>query len=192
MPTDPQPSDEQLVASIRGRDAEALGGLFDRYAPTMLALGRRMLGPGSGEAEDVLSEVFWEVWDKPDRYDARRGSVKSYLMLVMRSRCLDRLRSRKARPDRQGLPLQADRHADNGLAPDAAAQRDEAREQVRQAVDALDTDQRRAIELSFYQGLSHREIAEQLDAPLGTIKGRLRSGLIKLSRALRKKGDVTL
>jgi RNA polymerase sigma-70 factor (ECF subfamily) len=189
MPANAQPSDEGLVASIRERDAEALGLLFDRYAPAMLALGRRMLG--HGEAEDVVSEVFWEVWDKPDRYDARRGSVKSYLMLVMRSRCLDRLRSRKARPDRSGLPFENNRHADDVPGPAAAVEQDEARAQVREAVDELDADQRRAIELSFYEGLSHREIADQLNAPLGTIKGRLRNGLIKLSRALRKKGDVT-
>lgn len=188
-PTDSQ-SDEQLMQAVAQGDAEALRGLFDRHASLMLGLGQRMLGR-SGEAEDVLSEVFWEVWDKSARFDRSRGSVKSYLVLVMRSRCLDRLRSRKARPDRSGVSIDKTQHEDAGPTPVAEAEAGETRAQVRRAVDALDDSHRTAIELSFYEGLSHSEIAERLGAPLGTIKGRLRSGLIKLSRSLRKDGDVT-
>ena len=179
------------MRGITARDTDALRGLFDRHAPIMLGLGRRILGQDS-DAEDVLSEVFWEVWVKSARYDAGRGSVRSYLLLLMRSRSLDRLRSRKSRPDAFAAQVNTQTHTDGNGTPEAAALHAESRAMIRAAVGELDEDQRRAIELSFYEGLSHSEIADRLDAPLGTIKGRLRSGLIKLGRALRKKGDTTL
>jgi len=179
------------MEGVVARDAEALRGLFERHAPLMLGLGRRILRQTS-DAEDVLNEVFWEVWSKPDRYDSSRGSARSYLLLIMRSRSLDRLRARKSRPDLDATPVNTQAHADGGETPMAAAQHAESRAIVRAAVGDLDDDQRAAIELSFFEGLSHSEIADRLEAPLGTIKGRLRSGLIKLSHSLRKKGDATL
>ena len=186
-----QQIDEALMNGVAARDTESLRGLFDRHAPIMLGLGRRILRDND-DAEDVLSEVFWEVWSKPDRYDSSRGSARAYLLLIMRSRCLDRLRARKSRPDMNAAMVNAQAHAGSSETPLAVAEHAESRAIVRAAVGDLDDDQRAAIELSFFEGLSHSEIAERLEAPLGTIKGRLRSGLIKLGRSLRKKGDATL
>jgi len=183
-------NDEQLMRAVKHGDADALAALFERHAPLLMALGRRILG---ADAEDVVSEVFWEVWDKSSRYEPRRGSVKSYLVLVMRSRCLDRLRARKARPDVGGLSTDGHPQADPAPPPDRAAEAGERSAHVRQAVRSLDEAQRTAIEMSFYEGLSHREIADRLNTPLGTVKGRLRSGLIRLRRSLRrdKEDEVT-
>lgn len=175
------------MRQIAAGQSDALKTLFFRYAPTMLAIGHRMLGR-NGDADDVLNEVFLEVWQKSDRFDSRRGSVRAYLLLLMRSRCLDGLRSRKSRPDMGSTAEIHPNHAGDSPLPSHAMQHNEEHERVRRALSALDSDQRKALELSFYEGLSHREIAERLDQPVGTIKGRLRSGLIKLRHSLRMKG----
>lgn len=182
-----QQTDESLMRQVADGQADALRALFFRFAPSMLAIGHRMLGRNGG-ADDVLNEVFLEVWQKAERFDPARGSVRAYLLLLMRSRCLDCLRARRSRPD-MNTQSDGNHHAAGaGPPPHDAIQLDEERARVRGALAALDVDQRKAIELSFYEGLSHRQIAEHLNQPVGTIKGRLRSGLIKLRHSLRMKG----
>ena len=176
--------DARLMGAIRRGDASALEGLYDRYARLVFALCVRMLRDAT-EAEEVLQEVFWEVWRRADRYEAARGAPRAYLLKVTRSRALDRLRRDRRRAD---LKLRA------GLAPgwlpgpgatgDPAAEGDaiaaEQRVAIGRALRTLPVEQRRAVMLSFFDGMSHREIAAAIDAPLGTVKTRIRKGLLRL------------
>lgn len=170
--------DEELMRGVASGDPGALEALYDRHAPTMLALGRRMLGR-TGEAEDAVNDVLWNVWDRPEGYDTNRGTVRTYLLLRMRSRCLDRLRRRRIhRGDASGV--ESDRPT-----PEAAAQTQENAQTIHRAIAGLSDKQRVAIELAFYEGLSHSEIADRTGEPLGTIKSRVRLGLIRLRDELR-------
>jgi RNA polymerase sigma-70 factor (ECF subfamily) len=171
-------SDNALVALIAGGDRSALGRLYDRYGPSLLALGQRTLR-SRALAEDVLHDVFVEVWQLAGDYDARRGSVKAWLFLRMRSRGIDKLRLSSAKEvelEKAGLSAVAAQPAeDPTLGPD--------RQLVRRALEGLPAEQRAAIELAYFGGLSGSQIAERLGAPLGTIKTRLALGLSKLRAA---------
>ena len=134
----------------------------------------------------MLQEVFAQAFRQATRYDASRGPVAAWLLMMARSRSIDRLRSRRTRPEAQAS---GDQHAMDempGSMPDAAASMlDEEQTRILQrALGALPLIQRVAIELAFYDGLSHREIAERLEEPLGTVKTRIRLGLLKLRDAL--------
>ena len=185
---------------IASGDESALSSFYDRYKGIVFALCLRVL-KDRGEAEDVLVEVFFEVWDRASRFDPGRGSPRTYLLTLTRSRAIDRHRSRAAR----GGPLVADagQAATEGNAggsrgstaggdtgreagPAAAAVARESREMIRGAVAELDEHQRMAVELAFFEGLTHREIAERLETPLGTIKSRVRLGLARLRDALER------
>jgi RNA polymerase sigma-70 factor (ECF subfamily) len=145
-----------------------------------------------GEAEDVLQEVFVEIWQRAERYNPARGAPRNYLLLLARSRSLDRCRSRKSRTGQAEETAAGGPTADVQLAVDsraaspvASAAAGEARQVVAAALRQLDAPERRAVELAFYGGLSHSEIAAQLNLPLGTIKTRIRQGLVRLRDALR-------
>ena len=175
--------DARLMGAIRRGDSSALEGLYDRYARLVFALCARMLRNAT-EAEEVLQEVFWEVWRRADRYEEARGAPRAYLLKLARSRALDRLRRDRRRED---LKLRAG--LDPGWLPsagscDPSAERDaiaaEQRVAIGRALRTLPAVQRRAVMLSFFDGMTHREIAEALDAPLGTIKTRIRKGLLRL------------
>jgi RNA polymerase sigma-70 factor (ECF subfamily) len=166
------------------RRPEALAELYDLHAPTLLALARRILG-GSPDAEDVLQEVFVHVWNQADRYDAARSSVSTWLVLITRSRAIDRLRNRKVverahEASQTAAPVE---HASSEGA-DAVLMR-ERRERVRREMANLPPEQRQVIEMAFYQGLSQSEIAAQADLPLGTVKTRTLLAMKKLRGALR-------
>jgi RNA polymerase sigma-70 factor (ECF subfamily) len=182
--------DFELMRSIAAGQTSALRDLYDRYAPLVLALCLRVL-QDRGEAEDVLQEVFVEIWQRAERYNPARGAPRNYLLLLARSRSLDRCRSRKSRTG-QAEVTAAGPIADVQLAvdsriasPAASAAAGEARQVVAAALRQLDAPERRAVELAFYGGLSHSEIAAQLNTPLGTIKTRIRQGLVRLRDALR-------
>lgn len=180
--------DQALMAAMAAADSSALEEIYDRHAPRLLAICIRLLRDRS-EAEDVLVEVFWEIWERARRYERARGSPLAYLATVARSRSLDRLRRRRqearvrvatqswAAPDSTGSA-----EARGPLA-DALAQ--EQRRRVRVALDALSPVQRQVVELSFLDGLSHQEIAERLGAPLGSVKTWIRKGLLHLRDVLR-------
>jgi RNA polymerase sigma-70 factor (ECF subfamily) len=164
---------EQLLERLAAGEREALSAFFDRYAGLVNALALRILRDGA-EAEDVVQEVFVQVWRQAERFDAARGSAEAWLCTIARSRALDRLRRRAARREE---PAEA---APGRSAPPRAA--DELA--VRQALLQLPDDQRRPLELAYYEGLSQTEIAARLGAPLGTVKTRMRTALLRLREVL--------
>lgn len=182
------PPDRDLLRAVAARDSYALGRLFDRYGSAVLALCLRILR-NRQDAEEILVDVFWELWERPERFDASRGNLITYLVTLARSRAIDRLRSRKRA--REQPIVGDDAWAEPAAAPRAAAWPlenallVEQRDHIRRALAVLQPDQRRAIELAFYSGLSHSEIASELAQPLGTVKSRIRSGLIQLRDSLR-------
>jgi RNA polymerase sigma-70 factor, ECF subfamily len=175
-----QARDERdLVDRVVSRDQAALGELHDRYARVVYAMALKISG-SPGEAEDVTIDTFWQVWQQANRYDAVRGSVGAWICTIARSRALDRLRTQRRSPlvatdeppERVDLRVDEDPEQDLFLAERSAI--------VRSALGELSDSQREAIELAFYHGLSHAEIADRLNEPLGTIKTRIRLGLSKM------------
>ncbi len=183
--SNPPPDDLTLMTLVAAGDRAALSSLFDRHAPLLLAVCRRVLGDAD-EADDVLVDVFYELWSRADRFDAGRGNPLTYLVTLARSRSIDRRRGIAARP-----PLRSDRSAELAGRPAAGAGplRDtevaELSARVRRAMDTLDPDQRTALESAFYDGLTHTEVARKLGKPLGTVKTSIRQGLIHLRAMLR-------
>ncbi len=189
-PSQPSPgplesmTDAVLLRQVAERRAEALGILYNRYAPALLALGVRILG-GAPEAEEVLQEVFLHVWNQAGRYDASRSSVSTWLILIGRSRAIDRLRTRKV----------VERTHENAAKRDLAGHASpegvesvfvhERRERVRREMDKLPPEQRQVLEMAFYEGLSQSEIAARAALPLGTVKTRTLLAMKKLRSALR-------
>jgi len=179
-------SDAELLERLGAGEGAALGELFDRYGSMLLALALRILRLRA-DAEEVLGDVYWEVWSKPGRFDPARGSLVGYLLTLTRSRAIDRVRSR-GRTDAVHVPPAEAEPADSTLAeptPFAAAFHAERGRKIRTALGRLNPDQRQAIELAFYSGLSHSEVASELGQPLGTVKSRIRQGLIRLREDLR-------
>ena len=179
-----------LIDAVKRGDAAALGTLFDRYSSTVFPVALRILRERS-EAEELLGDVFWELWNRPERFDASRGNLPAYLVMLARSRAIDRLRSRKKR-DALVVPLDRAKAAEVGQSVDGpqaspleSAMLEEQRSEIRKAMDRLTPDQREAVELAFYSDLSHSEISRELRQPLGTVKSRIRNGLIRLRDALR-------
>lgn len=172
--------DVELVRAIAAGDRAGLATLYDRYAPILLGLAMRLLRDRR-EAEDLLHDVFLEVWRQARDYDPDRGSVRSWLLMRLRSRALDRLKSAGyarvvsldgSPPRDEPVSLEAD----PALGPDCAL--------VRRALAELPTDQRTVLELSYFEGLSLSEIAEKLGVPIGTIKSRLARALGRLREEL--------
>jgi len=172
-------ADRSALDRMAKGDQEGLGEIYDRHGRLVYSLALRILRD-QADAEDVVQEVFSQAWTQASRYDATRGSVLGWLLTLARSRAIDRLRGRKTRlepaPDDNML----------GQIPDTGIPADEQLEwagraaQVRAALEGLTMLQRVAIELAFYEGLTHAEIAERLELPLGTVKTRIRQGLLKL------------
>ena len=176
-------ADADLMQRLVAGDREAIGELYDRHAARVLSLAHRIVR-NSGDAEDVVQEVFSQAWRTAPNYQAARGTVAGWLLMMTRTRAIDRLRSRQARRD-HGTK------ADLDTVPAAtAAQPDEliARQQaahVRSALTELPAEQRIALELAYFDGLTQTEIAEQLKTPLGTVKTRIRAALARLRRSVR-------
>ncbi|HKQ59777.1 MAG TPA: sigma-70 family RNA polymerase sigma factor [Candidatus Polarisedimenticolaceae bacterium] len=180
--------DYALMRSISAGDAAALGALYDRHAATVLALAERIVKDRM-DAEELLGDVFLQVWHHAERYDASRATPLGYLLTLARSRALDRLRAR----GRRGRLVVAPRHPEGpdreppggGSSPLEDALRAEQRRRLERALEELTPEQRAAVELAYFDGLSHSEIAEELSQPIGTVKSRIRLGLVRLRAALR-------
>ena len=177
-------ADEELMELVAGNDADAFEVVLERHSGAAMSLAYRMVGR-RGPAEDVVQEAFLSLWRSGARYDRTRGSVRNWALGIVHNRAIDTLRRDGARTARNV--------SDDGLeerlqAPDQtdvqAARRDGAHE-IRSAVDQLPEDQRRVIDLAYFAGFTHTEIAAVLDLPLGTVKGRMRLGLAKLRGQLR-------
>jgi RNA polymerase sigma-70 factor (ECF subfamily) len=178
-----QAADRHTLEGMARGEHAAMAELYDRHGRLVYSLALRVLRD-QGDAEDVVQDVFAQAWRQASRYESTRGSVISWLMNLTRSRAIDRLRSRRARPETGADAGEATRMPD--LAPpidEQLALSDQA-ERIRAAVEQLSLLQRVAIELAFYEGLTHVEIAERLELPLGTVKTRIRQGLSKLKERL--------
>jgi len=182
--SNPSDTDRALVARIEGRDADALAALYDRHAARLMGLAHRILGD-TGEAEEVLQEVFLYVWRSASSFDASRGTVLAWLLVVTRSRAIDRVRSRRpmSRAVRQDLDEISNTPAAQDVEADSATRQWESL--CRSAIADLPADQRRVLELAYFGGLTHQEIAEETSTPLGTVKTRARLGLMKLRERIR-------
>jgi RNA polymerase sigma-70 factor (ECF subfamily) len=192
-PDHPPDDDAALVAAMRRRDERALAALYDRYAPVLLAHVARLLRDRA-EAEGVLLETFMQAWERSDRYDPTRGSVACWLLMMARTRALDALRASGRRERAAGRAAVEDPEAttsesDPSLDPARGAERGDQAAAVAAALRTLSAPQRAAIELAFFEGLTHTEIAERLSVPLGTIKTRIRAGLQRLRDVLRPHGE---
>lgn len=169
----PESRGATLLRQVAAGDAEALGEFYDLYAGLANGLALRILR-NSTEAEDVVQEVFVQVWRQAPRYDSLRGSPEAWVCTMARTRALDRLRRLAARredPSEAAPPPRDLPKTDEALA-------------VQRAMDSLSEDQRRALELAYYEGLTQSEIAHRLGQPLGTIKTRIRSAMIRLRETL--------
>jgi len=171
--------DAELVRAVARGDRPALAQLYDRFSPILLAVATRILGERR-EAEDLLHDVFLEVWRQAADYDSARGSVRAWMLIRLRSRAIDRRKSAgssrvvslEGETERGGEEREATVHEDPTLAPDRSA--------IRRALAALPEEQRVVLELGYFEGLSSSEIAERIDAPIGTVKSRVAAGLAKL------------
>lgn len=172
-------ADEDLMQLVRRGDAAAFELVYERHATAAFSLAYRMVGSRNA-AEDVVQEAFLALWRSGARYDRTRGSVRTWVLGIVHNRAIDALRRATVHDKRRAADETAAERLESGERTDVeAARRDEARE-VRSALEALPPDQSRVIELAYFGGFTHSEIASMLDMPLGTVKGRMRLGLDKL------------
>jgi RNA polymerase sigma-70 factor (ECF subfamily) len=177
-------TDQQLIDAIARGGTDALARLYDRHAGVVYGLARRIL-PRVEDAEEVLQDVFAQVWREAARYDGSRGTVAGWMIVLARTRSIDRLRAGRARPD-QHQPIEAPNVAIPERRPDperAAISSEQAR-QVCRALDTLPGTQRELLELAYFEGLTQSEIAGRTGVPLGTVKTRIRTAMDMLRRAL--------
>lgn len=168
---------QTALARTAAGDRTAFGELYDELAPSIFGTVHRVLRDYS-QAEEVTQEVFVEIWRQAARFDPALANVRTWAVMIARRRAVDRVRSEQAHRDRS-LRLVSGVEPAVGGPDDAAVETDE-REQARRAMARLPAVQREALELAFYGGLTHVEIAEQIDVPLGTVKTRIRDGLLRL------------
>lgn len=169
-------TDVSLVAAIRSGNESAMAELYDRYSSVVYAVALRVLGD-TGRAEDVLQEVFMQLWRNPGAFDSSRGNLAPWLAVIARNRAIDSLRRRQPETDIEDVTVSVE--------PDMAgdAERARAMEKVRAALGGMPQAQRSALEMAYFDGLTHSEIAAKTGEPLGTIKTRIRTGLLALRKA---------
>ncbi|HYC23414.1 MAG TPA: sigma-70 family RNA polymerase sigma factor [Candidatus Bathyarchaeia archaeon] len=177
--------DRSLLRGVAHGDAGALRVIYERCAGRALAIALRVLGTRS-EAEEVVQEVFIQVWNRAREYDAGRGSMLTWILTIARSRAIDRLRTRGAQA-RAAAGVELDPAAVQ--MPSELAEESQLRARVNSALGALPAEQRRAIELAYFEGLSQSEIASLTGDPIGTVKTRVRLGMSKLAGLLDEFAD---
>jgi len=182
-------ADQRLLERMASGDGAALRTLYDQHARAVFSLAVRLLH-SQQDAEDLVQEVFVQAWRQAIRYDPGRGTVAAWLLMQTRSRAIDQLRSRRARPEGTDAESVLAQQRDPAAGADVEVVRLEQADAVRRALDDLPYPQRAALELAYYQGLTHVEIAAQLQAPLGTVKTRIRQGLLRLRDALTISGGT--
>jgi len=183
LPSSSASDDVLLMRRIAEGDAGAVRTLYDRHAGLVYSVALKMLR-NRDDADELVADVFLELWRKSARYDPTRAAPSTYIVTLARSRCIDRQRRSAARPmlalhdAERSAPVQTQTPADE-------SQLSEQRAAVREALASLEPNQRQAVEAAYFDGLSHSEIAERLGKPLGTIKTHVRLGLIRLRDKLR-------
>lgn len=165
-----------MVTGLKSGDQGAMAALYDRYSSVVYSVALRVLGD-TGAAEDVLQEIFLQLWRKPGAFDAARGNLGSWLAVIARNRAIDSLRKRRPETDIEDVVL--------SVVPDmaGAAEQTRAAERIRGVMGAMAPAQRSALEMAYWEGMSHSEIANKTGEPLGTVKTRIRAGLIALRKA---------
>jgi RNA polymerase sigma-70 factor, ECF subfamily len=173
-------NDGALIAAIRNGNQEAMAELYDRYSSVVYAVALRVLGDTSA-AEDILQEIFMQLWRKPGAFDASRGNLAPWLAVITRNRAVDVLRKRRPQSELEDTTLTVN--------PDFAGEADRGLivEKVRSALQAMSSQQRSALEMAYFEGYSHSEISAKTGEPLGTIKTRIRSGLMQLRKLVETK-----
>ncbi len=181
-------ADEDLMSLVGDGDAGAFGGLYDRHSRAAYSLAYKMMGQRQA-AEDLVQEAFLQVWRAAGSYRAHRGSVRTWLLSIVRNRSIDQLRSSASRRRTHDKVVTV---APTSQSSEAFAQtwRNSQREQVREALRGLPSEQLTVLELAYFSGYTHKEISELLDVPLGTIKGRMRLGLKKIREYFDSRGGV--
>jgi RNA polymerase sigma-70 factor (ECF subfamily) len=165
-----------LIARIRAGDESAMSELYDGYSGIVYGVALRVLGDTTA-AEDVLQEVFLQLWRNPQAFDADRGRLAPWLAVIARNRAIDLLRKRPFEDDISELPIAAKVNLEDESARRLAV------EKVRSVLAGLPQEQRKSLEMAFFEGMTHSEIAGKTGDPLGTVKTRIRTGLLALRKA---------
>lgn len=168
-------NDAALVVRVHAGDQQAFAALYDRYSPIVYAIALRILG-NTSSAEDVLQDIFMQLWRKPEAFSASRGSLPAWLAVIARHRAIDYLRQRRPQTDIEEVVVTAE--GDLGRETELSVLASKARK----LIEILPQEQRRLLEMAFFQGLTHSEIAEKTGEPLGTVKTRIRAGLMAIRK----------
>jgi RNA polymerase sigma-70 factor, ECF subfamily len=171
-------ADEDLMSLVQGGDAEAFAALYDRHSRAAYSLAYRMMGEKQA-AEDLAQDAFLKIWRSAAGYRAERGSVRTWILSIVHNRGIDQLRSLASRRRTQEK-VEAEAPRSQPSEAFAESWRNSQREQVRAAMSTLPPEQVKILELAYFSGYTHVEIARLLDLPLGTVKGRMRLGLKKI------------
>lgn len=175
----------ELLRRIAAQDREALSEFYDQTARPLFSIACRMLG-NAADAEEVIQDVFVQIWTKAGKFDAEKGQPFHWVLTLTRNRCIDGLRARQRR-SRFMVDTQGELEPDQAVEPEPveAPLMEDDNAMIQSVVNNLPKDQRQAIEMAFFGGMTHQEIAESLSEPLGTIKARIRRGMLKLRETLR-------
>jgi RNA polymerase sigma-70 factor (ECF subfamily) len=176
MPPASGEDDSVLLGLVQKGDEQAMASIFDRYSKVVYSVALRVLRDPSA-AEDVLQEIFMQIWRNPDTFIATRGSLGGWLAVVSRNRSIDALRRRRPTDSIEDMQFASSYNLAN------EAEQNFLIEKARGAIRLLPTEQRKTLEMAFFDGLTHAEIAEMTGDPLGTVKTRIRSGLTTLRKA---------
>ncbi len=176
MPPPSSQDDSVLLGLVQKGDEQAMASIFDRYSKVVYSVALRVLRDPAG-AEDVLQEIFMQIWRNPDGFIATRGSLGGWLAVVSRNRSIDALRRRRPTDNIDDMPLASNYNLAN------EAELHSMMEKARSAIQMLPVEQRKTLEMAFFDGLTHSEIAEMTGDPLGTVKTRIRSALLTVRKA---------
>jgi RNA polymerase sigma-70 factor (ECF subfamily) len=171
------PDDFALLSRVRSGDQVAMAALFDRYSGVLYSVALRVL-KDPGQAEDIMQDIFIHVWRKPDSFASGKGSLGGWLAVVTRNRAIDLLRKRRPSDSVDDVVLTSKTNTAS------EAERNVLMEKVRVVMAELPPDQKTSVELAYFDGMSHTEIAEKTGEPLGTVKTRIRLAMMTLRKAL--------
>lgn len=170
--------DSHLLNGVRERDQAAMATIFDRYARMAYSVAFRVLGD-SAQAEDVMQDVFFQLWQAPESFATGRGSLGAWIAVVVRNRAIDVLRKRRPSDPVEEVVLPA------GVDVAADVEQHTMVQRIRTVLKGLPAEQRSTVEMAFFDGLTHSEIAERTGDPLGTVKTRIRAALTSVRRAMK-------